>query len=426
MSAQLQSPAAPERRHNHSLRHQAQAWFEALQLQVTEIEGAETIAVLMKGWKKTEDVMRAYPALVPLFLDMAWRSRKSAGFADLFRTDTGEVAETTTQILALSQKCFDDIVIAHLQGTMRLTAERRQNEWLAIERERRRGTLSKIPIVGTALRSVGLLTPVKTQILLADYPQKGLYDALKPSLHHRSQFALVDALSALPTRTVAALGPVVGLLESPAVIHALADLDRGAVKIAIEMVETYVQVVSGAPADTSPDDFAPPRAAALSAMMAAASHFVALAGDHRQLAKDAITKFAPVMKDDVWTLFTDADSLRRIAECPAGVAANLRDLTVWMNERVSLALSELADDRIAVSAMETLRGITNAEIFMSWIREETYVSAWKQLVQHLNRDTMAPPPGQSLGPNQKAAIKAACVRGVRVFEDIANPQKQAA
>jgi len=49
MSTQPQAPAAPERRHNHSLRHQAQAWFEALQLQMAEIEGAETIAVLMKG-----------------------------------------------------------------------------------------------------------------------------------------------------------------------------------------------------------------------------------------------------------------------------------------------------------------------------------------------------------------------------------------
>jgi len=429
-SSAAPAPTPAERRHNHSLRHQAQAWFEALQLQINTIEGAEAIAVLMQGWKKTEDVMRAYPALVPLFLDMAWRSRKNPGFVDLFRTESGEVAETPTEVLALSQKSFDDIVLAHLMGTMRLLCERRQNEWLAVERQRRRGTLSKLPIVGATLRGIGLLSPVKTEVLLADYPQKGLYDALKPVLFHRAQFALVEALAALPTRTVSMFGPIIATLDSPDVIRTLAEFDRGAAKIALEMAETFAEAVASV--QTESETAAPvggpmtPVGLALSGMLRAGAGFVNLAVDNRQLAKDAITKFAPVMKAEVWTIFSDAESLRRIAECPPGVAANLLALTVDVNERVSLALSELPDARIATAAMGALRAATAPETFMSWIRDEAYLSAWKQLVAHLNRDTVAPPPGERLGPNQRAAIKTACTRGVRVFAELAEPQKQAA
>lgn len=188
-----------DRRHNHSLRHQAQAWFDALRLHIAEVEGAEAIATLIQGWQKPEDVMHAYPALVPLFLDICWRARKTPGFIELFRTEAGAVAETPSDVLALSQKSFDDIVIAHLMGTVRLVCERRKNKWIAVERERRRGTLSRMLVVGAILRGIGLLSPVKTEILLADYPQKGLYEALKPFLLRREQFALVEALSGLPT-----------------------------------------------------------------------------------------------------------------------------------------------------------------------------------------------------------------------------------
>lgn len=438
MSTLQASVSAPERRRNHSLRHQAQAWFEALQRQFAEIEGAETIATLMKGWKKTEDVMRAYPALVPLFLDMAWRSRKSPAFADLFRTESGEVAETPAEILVLSQKSFDEIVIAHLQGTMRLTCERRRNEWLAVERERRRSALSKMPVVGATLRGIGLLSPVKTEVLLADYPQKGLYDVLKPVLCRREQFALVEALAVLPARTATLLGPVIGVLDSPEVIRTLSDLDKGMVKIAIEMAETYVQAVEAAAPKTEttksenadpaspPVDFATPRGAALSAMLRPGPHFVAMAADNRELAREAIMKFAPVIQSEIWTISADAETLRRIAECPAGVAANLQALTVWMNAHVSLALSEITDARVATSAMEVLRAGADSEVFLSWIREETYLSAWKQLVAHLNRDVLAPPEGAPLGPNQQAAIKTACQRGARVFDEIAGGLKAAA
>jgi hypothetical protein len=76
--------------------------------------------------------------------------------------------------------------------------------------------------------------------------------------------------------------------------------------------------------------------------------------------------------------------------------------------------------------MEALRAAAAPEAFMSWIRDEAYLSAWKQLVAHLNRDTVAQPPGERLGPNQRAAIKTACTRGARVFAELAEPQKQAA
>ena len=73
-----QPKPAPEKRRS-PLRSQVQAWFEALQRHFSGLDGADAIATLIKGWTKPEDIMRAYPALVPLFLDIIWRSRKTAG-----------------------------------------------------------------------------------------------------------------------------------------------------------------------------------------------------------------------------------------------------------------------------------------------------------------------------------------------------------
>ena len=421
-----QAPA-PERRHNHSLRHQAQAWFQALQLHIGEVEGAEAIAALIQEWKRPEDVMRAYPALVPLFLDLAWRSRKTPGFAGLFQTQGGEVAEKSTDILALSQKSFDEIVVAHLMGTLRLMCERRQNEWLANERERRRGALSKIPVLGAVLRGLGVISPVKPEVLLASYPQKSLYDSLKPYLCRRDQFALAEAMSALPTRTVSLLGPVVGMLDSSAAIRTLADLDKSTVKTVIEMAEAYVQAMNDVQGESAASaDLTAPRGAALLGILCAGMPFITLITDHRQLTKDAISKLAPAMGADIWAVFRDLESLRCIAECPAAVAEALKALTAGINQRVSIALAEIADGRIATFAVETLRDGVDSETFLSWIREETYVTAWKQLAHHLNKVPSVPVAGERLGPNLKAAIRKACGRGSQVFADIKDPPKKAA
>jgi hypothetical protein len=423
MSRPHSKPTVEKRR--SPLRNQVQAWFEALQRHFSELDGADAIATLIKGWTKPEDIMRAYPALVPLFLDIVWRSRKTAGFMDLLRTEAGEVAEKPTDILALSQKCFDEIVISHLLGTVRLTCERLQKEWVAAEREKRRSAISRTPVLGALLRGLGFISPIKTEILLADYPQKGLYEALKPYLSRRAQFALVEALTALPTRTVSVLGAVVGALDDSALIRKVAGLNRADLKIAVEMAETFVEAVKAPAKD--PADIATQVAAALSDMLGAGPSFVVVASANRQLAKDAIVKFAPVMKAEIWTIFGDAESLRRIAECPAVVVETLGALAIEMNQRVSMILAELTADRLAAAhAMKSMRDNTNPATFLSWIKTETYLVAWKQFVAHLNRDTGAPrAEGVLLGP-QKAAIKIVCERSARVFAEIDAPQKQAA
>jgi hypothetical protein len=417
----------PAERRNRSLRDQAQAWFQALQLQIAGIEGAQAIAALMKDWRRPEDVMRAYPALVPLFLDLAWQARKTPDFEGLFLTDAGAVAESSTEVLALSQKTFDEVIIAHLMGTVRLMCERRQNEWIAVERERRRGALSRVPVVGTILRGLGLLPPPKTPALLMDYPQKGLYEALKPALKRRAQFALVEGLVLLPTRTVALLGPVVDVLDSLAVIRAVADLDRAAVKIAIDMAETFVQAqTKTAGAEKTETDLIAARGRALSGLLSAAGHVLTAGTSDRQLAKAAIAKLAPVVDQETWAMCSDLAAMRRIAECPAAVAAVLGALTSKIGERVSIALSEVADPRIAAFAVQILRDRTGLDTFRCWLEDETYVSAWKQLVQHLDRIPSAAPEGEPLGPNLKAAVKSACDRGVPVFSELMESAPKAA
>lgn len=420
----MSPPRTPstERRPNRSLRHQAQAWFDALKLRIAEVEGAEVIAGLMKEWKRPEDVMRDYPALVPLFLDIVWCSRKTPGFADLFRTDSGEVAEAPTAILALCQKTFDDIVISHLMGTVRLHCERRQNDWLAAERIKRRRGLAKLPLIGAALRGLGLISPPKNEVLLADYPHKGLYEALKPFLNRRGQFVLVEALATLPTRTIGLLGPVPAMLDSPDVIRTLASLDTGMVKVAIEMAEAFVQAEG---TGKEPADYAAPRCAALSGLLSTGTRILKLAADNRQIARDAITKLVPAVGAGTWALCQDLESLRRIAECPAGVAAALKELTIEIALPISVALLEIDDARVATLAMNTLRAETDPATFLSWIREEAYLPAWRQLAHSLSRIPDLPE-GEPLGPNIKGVIKSTCERGVNVFAEVAVPLAKAA
>ena len=78
--------------------------------------------------------------------------------------------------------------------------------------------------------------------LHANYPQRGLYPALKPFLRHRRQFDLIEAYAALPTRNVNAMGPVVGGLQFDQSIRNLASIETAcrsafavALKIASEM-----------------------------------------------------------------------------------------------------------------------------------------------------------------------------------------------
>jgi hypothetical protein len=415
-----QPKPVPERRRT-ALRSQVQAWFEALRLHIGEIEGAEALANRIRGWSKPEDIMRAYPVLVPLFLDIVWRSRTKAPFSELLRTESGEVAAKTTDILAMSQKPFDEIVTAHLFGTARLVCERLQKDWVAKEREKRRSPLSRVPLLGA------LFPPPKTEILLADYPQKGLYGALKPFLNRRAQFALIESLAALPTRTVSALGAIVGVLESPAAIRALGELNKTDLKIVIEMAEAYVQAVNGAPAEgASAPDLTAPLAQTLTHMLGAGPDFLALALANRKLAKDAIAKLAPVMKEGCWEVFTGAEALRRIVECPAAIVAILQAGSAEMHQRVSMLLSEIEDTEVAAFAIKSLRETGGAEPFLSWISDEAHLPAWKQFLAHLKKDAGGPRAVGALQQPIKAAIKAVCERGVRMFAEMAAPVEQAA
>lgn len=419
-----QTTPGPERRRT-ALRSQVQAWFETLRAHIGDIEGAEGLAKRIQGWSKPEDVMRAYPVLVPLFLDIVWRSRKTDPFIGLLRTEAGDVAEKTTDILAMSQKPFDAIVMAHLFGTARLTCERLQKDWVAKEREKRRNPLSRVPLLGA------LFPPPKTESLLTDYPQKGLYEALKPHLNRRGQFALIEALATLPTRTVAALGAIVGALESPTIIRALGELNKSDFKIVMEMAEAYVLSLNGMPvegalAQGGGPDLTVPLAQTLTHMLGAGPAFLALALGNRQLTKDAIVKIAPVMKEGCWPVFTDAEALRRVAECPLAIVGALQALSAEMHQRVSMLLSEIEDSDVAAFAIRTLRDTVDAGLFLSWISDEAHISAWKQFIAHLRKDAGGPRAAGALTQPIKTAIKAVCERSVRVFAEMAEPMGQAA
>src|SRR5262249_55620956 len=127
------------------------------------------------------------------------------------------------------------------------------------------------------------------------------------------------------------------------------------------------------------------RGAALSGLLGAGTRFLKLAAGNLPIARDALAKLAPVLHAGTWAVCEDLESMRRIAPCPAAVAATLKDLAAKISEQTSLALSEVTDMRIGSAAIEIMRDKTDPETFVAWLSEDTYDDAWKQLVIRLNR-----------------------------------------
>lgn len=379
-----------ERRTNQPVREQAQKWFEALRTRLSAGGTQNDVAERLKAWPAIEDLLADCPQLLPPLLTMAWQLRHETGFAELFQTSAGKIAEETTTPVVPCGKSFDDVVLSQLHGAVRIYCQRNEQEWLAAEKARYQpGALEKIAFLAPLMRR---LNRRRDEDVLEHYPQRGLYMALKPSLRRPSQFGLIEALSTLPTSTVSILRDAARGLNNDASIRNLAALETRKCKFVTELARAFAETQiesaqSGgmdmaAPVITptpSKENLAEIAGAALSHLTRDGLHLAKGAIAVREHARDVIVKMAVPMGYDVWRVFRNSEGALNVASCPPALARALGENATRLPRRTSEALNTIPDQRIIDAVIGAMLGTASRDDVIKWAISPNCATAWERL-----------------------------------------------
>jgi hypothetical protein len=386
-----------DRRVNKPVREAAQKWFDALREHLAADAAQTDVTERLKSWKTIEDLMADRPALLPAIFVMAWRLRDQPAFVELFKSPDGKPVEDTTKPIAPSGKSYDDIVLAQLQGAMRVYCFRQEQAWLAIEKDRHKPS---------GLATVAWLAPFlhlfkQPEDQLANYPQRGLYLTVKPFLRHTSQFALIEALAQLPTSIASILGRTIVGLNVDASIRNLGALESRKCKFVAELAfllaKTLVDEAAAAKAAGTPPPnpgFAPepvpensPEIAgrALAHLAVDGLHLAKAAILHRDHARAVVTKMSVPMGYAMWTVFADGDAVANIAACPAPLAKIIGAEAARAQRKSSDALNSLPSPAHIDAAVAALHAAGGREGLVAWTVSAACVSAWGRLAAEIKQ-----------------------------------------
>ena len=385
-----------ERRANQPIREQAEKWFEALRNHLAAAGTQNDVAERLKAWPTIEHLLADCPALVPPLLTMAWQMRHQPGFSELFQTAAGKTADDTTTPLIPCKKSFDDVVLSQLHGAVRLYCLNQEQAWLAAEKARHQpGALEKIEILAPLMRR---LKGRRDEDVLAHYPQRGLYMALKPHLRRPAQFGLIEALATLPTSTVSILRDFTRGLNSDSSIRNLAALETRKCKFVAELArafaETQIEAAQAGNAGASRPPIVPtPSKENLSEIAGIALSHLTRDGLHlakaaivvREFARDIVVKMAVPMGYDVWRAMGDREGAMNIARCPAVLKRVLGEVTARMPRRTSEALKAIADQNIIDTAISAILNAAPHENVVRWATSSACVTAWERLSNDLKQ-----------------------------------------
>ena len=401
-----------ERRANQPIREQAQKWFAALRGHLAAGNAQGDVAARLQAWPTIEHVLADCPPLLPPLMTMAWQLRHQASFADLFKTAAGPTAEDTATPLVPCGKSFDDVVLSHLHGAVRLFCLNQEKAWLAAEKARYKpGALEKIGFLAPLIRR---LKKRRDQDVLGHYPQRGLYLALKPYLRRPGQFALIEALAALPTATVAILRDTTRGLNRDSSIRNLAALETRKCKFVTELARAFADTViehaksegaaenPGAPITPAPvkENLAEIAGMALSHLTADGLHLAKGAILVREHARDVITKMAVPMGYDFWRVFGATDGAMNIATCPAVLARALGENAAHVPRRTSDALNAIPDQRVIDSVLiGLLTAVPRAEVIV-WATHPLCATVWERLANDFK---------QAVSQRNEAALSMAAI-----------------
>lgn len=406
-----------ERRANQPIREQAQTWFDALRTHLAAAGTQNDVAERLKAWPTIDHLLADCPRLLPALLTMAWQLRHQPGFAELFQTSAGKIAEDTTTALVPCGKSFDDVVLSQLHGAVRLYCQRQEEAWLAAEKTRYQpGALEKIELIAPLMRR---LKGRRDEDVLAHYPQRGLYLALKPYLRRPAQFGLIEALATLPTSTVSILRDFTRGLNIDSSIRNLAALETRKCKFVAELARAFAETqIEGAQAGATEASRPPivpaPTKENLSEIAGTALSHLTRDGLHlakaaivvREYARDIVVKMAVPMGYGVWRAMGDREGAMAIALCPAVLARVLGESAARMPRRTSEALKSIPDQGVVDAVISALLKAATREDVVKWATSAVCVTAWERLANDFKQ---AITQGDSAALSAQA-ISAACAQ----------------
>jgi hypothetical protein len=235
--------------------------------------------------------------------------------------------------------------------------------------------------------------------LLEHYPQHGLYLALKPYLRHRNQFALVEALASLPTRTVAILGPATRGLIFDSSIRNLAALETAKCKFVTMLARAFADtVIADAGAPTPPVPMAKanieprPTSDNLHDLVGASLSHLAVDGLHlakaalavRDVARDIVVKLSVPLGHGLWKVFADQEAALNVARCPAAAVAVVGADAVRVHRKTADALNALTDTRLVEVVMGALATAASREDLVAWMASPACATAWERMSGEIN------------------------------------------
>ena len=388
-----------ERRTNLAHRQQANAWFDALRAHMSASTGQSDILDRLNSWEKIENVLADCPALLPGLLTMAWQLRHTEGFTELFKTVSGQSAESTSDKLQPFGKSFDEILLANLQGAMRVFCQQQESGWLASEKKRKQPPkITTWPLVGGLMLRI---LKLREEDILRQYPHHGLYPVLKPWLRKREQFALIGDLAALPTGHARILGDAILGLSNGASIRNLAALETRKLKFLVQLAR-HIATRSLA-SDDSAHANQSTQAAAKTALPQGSAGEIAGAGltrltvDGLHLAKgaiavreqamDIIDKLLVPMGYDLWSVFANPEAAANVALCPTSLARAIGAHATQVPRKTAEALRSLPGETTTEMVVSALLAIAGHEVLAAWATSEGCVSAWQRIALEVKQAT---------------------------------------
>lgn len=386
-----------ERRQNGDVRSHAEQWYEALRTHLGADGARSDITERLKSWATLNDVMATAPRLVPHVLMMAWQLRAQPAMAGLFQTSSGKLADDRGTPLSPGGKSFDDTVLAHLHGALRVYCGLRERQWLAAERERHKPT---------GLATIKVLKPLMQRIrrerdedLLERYPHYRLYPALKSFLRHQRQFELIEAFAELPTRMVPLLGNTIsGLTRDPS-IRSIAALESAKCKLVVELARLFADTVikhadAARAAGAPPPAIEPPAVrdnlgliagTALDHLTVNGLHLAKAIVNVRDIARDVTIKLAAPMGYAFWNVFADPDAALNVGHAPMPLANVLGVDTVRVHRKTSDALKSIKTPRLIEDVIGALVQIGGRESLLTWAASESCAELWGRIQAELNQ-----------------------------------------
>ncbi|MBL8645309.1 MAG: hypothetical protein JNK21_15360 [Rhodospirillaceae bacterium] len=381
------APPGTEQRRNSAIRHTSQAAFTTL-IDLLAAHGMEAVVANLRGLGQVEDVMRRCPAMVGLLLSLAWKFREAPLLTSFFAGPDGVLVSAEDQPIAPCGRTYQDIRKAHLLGTARvhLTKPARKGKSA--------GKTAPKPGLWQRVKSLFAKAPAA-----APNDRASLFAALKPHLHHHTQFELIPVYATLSARQIGALGGLLPALTSAAAVNALSPLAPKQILSLRALVSQFAETVLADPARaaTYMGLTAAFRTAGENALDDAVAGYAlnCLLGTYADILPGlladqdnsvaVIRRLAPAAGIDLWSIFRAPEAAVNVRFCPEPIAQILGHTARFIHDSVSAKFGDAKNlDALGLILSEILADL-GPDTFARATAGAEHAKIWDSLVSALNR-----------------------------------------